>query len=82
VPCMIGCMGESSIGISAAVHLAAATKNICYADLDCDILLKDKLVRKGGAQLKNSKRIPPRGYGLGALQLDEKLLGSPLKIYR
>ena len=82
VPCMIGCMGESSIGISAAVHLAAATKNICYADLDCDILLKDKLVRKGGAQLKNSKRIPPRKYGLGVLKLDEKLLGSPIKIYR
>jgi len=82
MPCMIGCMGESSIGISAAVHLAAATKNICYADLDCDILLADKLVRKGGAQLKNSKRIPSRRHGLGILQLDEKLLGSPVKIYR
>jgi len=82
MPCMIGCMGESSIGISAAVHLAAASKNICYADLDCDILLADKLVRKGGAQLKNSRRIPPKDDGLGILQLDEKFLGSPMKIYR
>jgi L-alanine-DL-glutamate epimerase-like enolase superfamily enzyme len=82
VPCMIGCMGESEIGIAAGVHLAAAVKNIRYADLDSDILLKDKLVRKGGTKVKNSMRIFPRQSGLGIKELDEKLLGKPRKIYK
>ncbi|MEM2917754.1 MAG: dipeptide epimerase [Candidatus Bathyarchaeia archaeon] len=81
IPCMIGCMGESNIGISAAVHVAVATRNIQYADLDCDILLKDKIVKKGGAQIKESKRSPTWDNGLGILKLNEKLLGNPLKAY-
>jgi len=82
VSCMIGCMDESSIGITAGVHLAAALKNIQYADLDSDILLKDKLVLKGGAKLKASKRIPPEESGLGNLMLDARLVGRPVKVYR
>ena len=82
VPCMIGCMGESSIGITAGVHLAAALKNIQYADLDSDILLKDKLVLKGGAKLKASKRIPSEEPGLGIIELDERLLGKPVRVYQ
>lgn len=82
IPCMIGCMDESSIGITAGVHSAAALRNIQYADLDSDILLKDKLILKGGAELKASKRIPPEEPGLGNLALDERLVGRPVKIYR
>lgn len=82
VPCMIGCMGESSIGITAGVHLAAALKNIQYADLDSDLLLKDKLVLKGGAILEASKRIPPEEPGLGIIELDEGLLGKPVRVYQ
>jgi L-alanine-DL-glutamate epimerase-like enolase superfamily enzyme len=81
VPCMIGCMGESSIGITAAVHFAAATKNVQHADLDCDILLADKLVTEGGAELKNSERIPSNVPGFGIVKLDEKLLGKPVRVY-
>lgn len=81
VPCMIGCMSESAVGITAGVHLAAAVKNIQYADLDSDILIQDKLVLKGGAKLRASKRVPLQKPGLGILQLDEKLLGKPVKIY-
>ena len=81
VPCMIGCMGESTVGITAAVHFAAATKNVQYADLDCDILLADKLVTRGGAGLKGSERIPSNEAGFGIVELDEKLLGKPVRVY-
>ncbi|MGQ9726228.1 MAG: mandelate racemase/muconate lactonizing enzyme family protein, partial [Candidatus Bathycorpusculaceae bacterium] len=82
IPCMIGCMGESEIGIDAGAHLAAAIKNIQYADLDSDILLKDKLVKKGGTKVKNSMRTFPKQNGLGIKELDEKILGKPKKIYK
>jgi o-succinylbenzoate synthase len=82
VPCMIGCMGESEIGIAAGTHLAAAVKNIQYADLDSDILLKDKLVSKGGTKVEDSMRILPSQCGLGVEELNLKLLGEPKKVYR
>jgi L-alanine-DL-glutamate epimerase-like enolase superfamily enzyme len=81
VPCMIGCMGESAIGITAAVHFAAATKNVQHADLDCDILLADRLVTEGGAGLKNSERILTKESGFGLVKLEEKLLGNPVRVY-
>jgi L-alanine-DL-glutamate epimerase-like enolase superfamily enzyme len=82
VPCMIGCMGESEIGIAAGAHLAAAVKNIRYADLDSDLLLKDKLVKKGGMKINDSMRIFPDENGLGITQTHDRLLGKPLKIYK
>jgi len=82
MPCMIGCMGESEIGIAAGAHLAAAVKNIQYADLDSDILLKDKLVKKGGMKVKNSTRTFPKQNGLGIKELNERLLGKPKRIYK
>jgi o-succinylbenzoate synthase len=82
MPCMIGCMGESAIGIAAGAHLAAAVKNIQYADLDSDLLLKDKLVAKGGTKVKDSIRKFSRQNGLGVEEIDNKLLGEPLRIYR
>jgi len=82
VPCMIGCMGESAVGITAGVHLASALKNIRYADLDSDILIADKLVFKGSPALKASKRVPSMKPGLGIVQLNEKLLGTPLRVYK
>jgi len=82
IPCMIGCMGESEIGIAAGAHLAAAVKNIQYADLDSDILLKDKLVKKGGTKVKNSMRVFSRQNGLGIKELNQQLLGKPKRIYK
>jgi o-succinylbenzoate synthase len=82
LPCMIGCMGESEIGIAAATHLAAAVKNIQYADLDSDLLLKDKLVKKGGTEIRDSIRTFPRQSGLGIEEIDHELLGKPMKIYK
>jgi len=82
IPCMIGCMGESEIGIAAGAHLAAAVKNIQHADLDSDLLLKDKLVKEGGTKVKGSMRVFPKQDGLGIKELDEQLLGKPKKIYK
>lgn len=75
-------MGESNLGITAAVHFAAAVKNVQHADLDSDILLLDKLVKKGGAKVKDSKRILPQKNGLGITTLDDKLLEKPVRIYK
>jgi o-succinylbenzoate synthase len=82
IPCMIGCMGESEIGIAAGAHLAAGVKNIQYADLDSDILLKDKLVKRGGTKVKDSMRVFPKQDGLGIKELNEQLLGKPKRIYK
>lgn len=82
IPCMIGCMAESGIGIAAGAHLAAAVKNIQYADLDSDLFLKETLVKEGGTKVKNSMRTFPRQNGLGIQTLNEQLLGKPKKIYK
>jgi L-alanine-DL-glutamate epimerase-like enolase superfamily enzyme len=82
IPCMIGCMGESEIGIAAGAHLAAAVKSIQYADLDSDLLLKDKVVKKGGTKVKDSMRIFSREHGLGIKELNKELLRKPKKVYK
>lgn len=82
VPCMIGCMGESEIGIAAGAHLAAGVRNIQFADLDSDILLKDKLVKSGGAEIEGSMRTFPKECGLGIKEIDDRLLGKPLRSYK
>lgn len=82
IPCMMGCGIESEIGITAAAHVAAATRNIQFADLDSDLLLQKKLVKKGGAVLEKSWRKLPEKAGLGIEQLDEELLGKPIRIFQ
>ncbi|KRK72967.1 mandelate racemase/muconate lactonizing enzyme family protein [Lacticaseibacillus nasuensis] len=48
IPCMIGCMAESRLGIAAAVHFAAAHANVRWCDLDSVMLLKDTPWLTGG----------------------------------
>lgn len=61
---MIGCMTESSVGISAAAQLLP----LCdYADLDGAILLKHDIAQ--GATLDNGKIILPQTGGTGAVLL-------------
>lgn len=47
IECMLGCMVESKISLTAAAHLAAAKKNITRVDLDAAILLKEDPVEGG-----------------------------------
>ena len=82
VSCMIGCMSESEIGVAAGAHFAAGVGNVNYADLDCDLLHADKLVKKGGTRVENSMRLFSRESGLGLVELDTGLLGRPVAVYK
>lgn len=57
VECMIGCMvEETNIGVTAAAHLAAATKNITRADLDATFGLNEVAI-PGGVGLEATSLI-------------------------
>ena len=57
---MLSCMVESSVGVTAAAHLAP----LCdYADLDCPLLIKNDPYR--GLRYDGAKFILPDGPGLG-----------------
>ena len=47
VQCMIGCFGESRLGLSAAAHLAIARPNIRFIDLDSAFHFKQDPVEGG-----------------------------------
>ena len=57
VQCMMGCMLESKVGITAAASLAAGKKIITRADLDAAILLADDPVVGGVSFSGNSLRV-------------------------
>ena len=64
VECMIGCMMESKVAISAAVHLASAKKIITKFDLDAPILCASDPV-EGGAVFRGAAVSPQDAPGLG-----------------
>jgi L-alanine-DL-glutamate epimerase-like enolase superfamily enzyme len=64
IPCMIGCMLESKISLTAAAHLALAFKNIKFADLDSHLFLKEDPV-SGGMEIRRGKITLPEAPGLG-----------------
>jgi L-Ala-D/L-Glu epimerase len=57
---MIGCMIESSVGITAAAHLSPLTD---WADLDGNLLIANDPYR--GVTVENGKLVLPEGPGLG-----------------
>lgn len=64
VECMMGCMLESKVGITAAASVAGAKKIITRADLDAaDLLAKDPVV--GGINYCANKILLNNGAGLG-----------------
>lgn len=64
VECMMGCMLESKIGITAAASLAAGKKIITKTDLDAAVLLaEDPII--GGVAFEKNRIILPNEPGLG-----------------
>ncbi|MGB9821326.1 MAG: L-Ala-D/L-Glu epimerase [Pseudothermotoga sp.] len=56
---MIGCMGESSIGINQSVHFALGTGAFDFCDLDSHLMLKEEKFR--GKFIQNGPKMTPRG---------------------
>ncbi len=52
IKCMVGCMGESEIGIAAAAHFALATRTVAFADLDSHLMLKER-ISEGGLSIES-----------------------------
>jgi len=64
MPCMVGCMVETKVGIAAACHFAASERIVKFADLDGHTSLTVDPV-KGGIDLKGSSVRILEGPGLG-----------------
>jgi L-alanine-DL-glutamate epimerase-like enolase superfamily enzyme len=65
IRCMVGCMTETRLGLTAAAHLVSARPNICYADLDGYLFLKTDPVI-GGAVYNVGEITLPDTPGHGA----------------
>ena len=64
VECMIGCMLEAKVSVTAAVHLACAKSIITKIDLDGPVLCSEDPVN-GGAIFNESKIMLTDAPGLG-----------------
>ncbi len=65
IRCMVGCMTETRLGLTAAAHLISARPNIQYADLDGHFMLKvDPVI--GGAAYDVGEITLPDSPGHGA----------------
>ena len=72
--CMVGCMLEAKIGITASAHLAAARPVINYADLD-GILLHSEDPFTGGVTVEGDELVLSEAPGLGVDVDPEYLAG-------
>ena len=75
---MIGCAGETNIGITVDTYLAS-TIPVDFADLDSD-LLKEDIVKAKITKIRNSFRILPDRSGL-AIELSDLLLEKFTRVY-
>ncbi|HEK85808.1 MAG TPA: dipeptide epimerase [Candidatus Aminicenantes bacterium] len=65
IQCMVGCMLETRLGLTAAAHLVASQKNIVFADLDGNSEHKiDPII--GGIKVEKGIIYLPEAPGLGA----------------
>ncbi|GGD10540.1 mandelate racemase/muconate lactonizing enzyme family protein [Pontibacillus salipaludis] len=74
VPCMVGSMIETKIGITAAAHFAASQKNVRFVDFDAPLMLLNDSI-EGGVTYNGRHIIFSEGAGLGitSVHLDQVL---------
>lgn len=71
IMCMIGCMGETEIGITAALHFALSTEAVVFADLDSH-LTHTRSMTEGGIIIENGLCRIPETPGIGVeMRLDQ-----------
>ena len=68
VQCMMGCMLESKVGITAAASLAAGKRIVTRADLDAAVLLAEDPV-VGGVSFDKNQLILSDAPGLGITEV-------------
>ncbi|NNE71022.1 MAG: dipeptide epimerase [Rhodothermales bacterium] len=74
--CMVGCMSETRLGLSAAAHLMSALPIIRFADLDSHVdHVVDPVV--GGIEIRDGRVYLPEGPGLGARPSEDFLASCP-----
>lgn len=73
IECMIGCMLESKLSVSAAAHLAAAKKIITRVDLDGPFLCKTDPYQGGPCYEEGRITLPQNSPGLGFSDLPVNL---------
>ena len=66
IKCMVGCMNETRLALTAAAHLVSARRNIVFADLDSADLLRDDPVEGGMIYGEKGQITLPDGVGIGA----------------
>lgn len=71
--CMVGCMMETRLALTAAAHLACAEESILYADLDASLFLSEDPII-GGMEVKDGMVTLPHAPGLG-LDVDPAFIG-------
>jgi L-alanine-DL-glutamate epimerase-like enolase superfamily enzyme len=71
VPCMIGCMIESRVSLSAAVAFAVAHRNVIFADLDAAFMEKDP--EEGGFTAVGDTLTTGECPGLGFTEVAENV---------
>lgn len=64
VECMLGCMLESNIALTAAASFIAANRNVTRADIDSTMHIKENNI-KGGIRIENGVVYLPEIPGLG-----------------
>ncbi len=72
VLCMVGCMLESRLGLTAAAHFACATDTVQFFDLDTSVEQAEDPI-EGGMEVKGGIIHLPETPGLGAAPTPEAL---------
>jgi len=67
IPCIVGCMEETKVSITAAAHFAVSTENVREADLDSPLFLREDPVMEGGIEYEQGMLKVPSLPGIGVV---------------